>query len=261
MLKGGSAKIRSTEPSSTSAEQLQAIAVVEPVELEGAESGESDSGGQQGQLSVASSDHRHAPIRAGLQSSSMGDVGLGTPAGRRGVDRRSTVGVAVAVWPSPLPAASIGVPPSSLVEAELGELLVQGVAVDAQPGGGLDLDAVARLEDLLDQLALDPADDPVVQVVRRRAGGADALADQLGAERGRSVAPPRGRIGRGTLWPRSCGGRCSTGSSAPVAQDHRPLDVVLQLADVPRPVVLAQAAASPRGGPSASRGGSARRTG
>ena len=42
---------------------------------------------------------------------------------------------------------------------------MQGVAVDAQPGGGLDLDAIAGLEDLLDQLALDPADDPIVQVV------------------------------------------------------------------------------------------------
>ncbi len=54
---------------------------------------------------------------------------------------------------------------SGLVEAELGELLVQRVAVDAQAGGRLDLDAVARLEHLLDQLALDPADDPVIQVV------------------------------------------------------------------------------------------------
>ena len=61
---------------------------------------------------------------------------------------------------------------------------MQGVAVDAQPGGGLDLDAVAGLEDLLDQLALDLADDPVVQVVGARAGGADALADQLGGQGG-----------------------------------------------------------------------------
>src|SRR5690242_9466781 len=57
-----------------------------------------------------------------------------------------------------------------LVDAELGELLVQGVAVDAQAGGGLDLDALAGLEDLLDQLALDLADDPVVQVVGAGAG-------------------------------------------------------------------------------------------
>ena len=56
----------------------------------------------------------------------------------------------------------------------------------------------------------------------------------------RSVPPPRGRIGRGAVWPRNCGGRCSTVSSGPGPEDHRPLDVVLQLADIPRPVVLAQ---------------------
>ena len=73
---------------------------------------------------------------------------------------------------------------------------MQGVAVDAQPGGGLDLDAVAGLENLLDQLALDLADDPVVEVVGRGPGGADALADQLGGQRVQ-VAAAAVRIGRG----------------------------------------------------------------
>ena len=93
-------------------------------------------------------------------------------------------------------------------------------------------------EDLLDQLALDLADDPVVQVVGVGAGGADALADQLGGQRGEVAAAGADRPGRAT--PRSCGGRCSTRQLGAVAQDHRPLDVVLQLADVARPVVLAQ---------------------
>ena len=48
------------------------------------------------------------------------------------------------------------------IDPVLGELLVQRVAVDAQAGGRLDLDAVTSLKDLLDQLALDLADDPVV---------------------------------------------------------------------------------------------------
>src|SRR3954447_19826159 len=93
-------------------------------------------------------------------------------------------GIAVAV-----PLRSAG--GAGLVDAVLGELLVQGVAVDAQAGGGLDLDAVAALEDLLDQLALDLADDPVVQVVGGRARGADALADELdgqGSEVGGTAA-------------------------------------------------------------------------
>ena len=80
---------------------------------------------------------------------------------------------------------------------------MQGIPVDAQPGGGLDLDAVAGLEDLLDQLAFDAADDPVIQVVGRWPGGADADADQLAQRAGSSVPPPRWRIGRGTLWPRN----------------------------------------------------------
>src|SRR4051794_13527707 len=125
-----------------------------------------------------------------------------------------------------------------LVDAELGELLVQGVAVDAQAGGGLDLDALARQEDLLDQLALDLADDPVVQVVGAGAGGADALADQLGGQ-GDEVAPPGSDRPGGRLAPKLRGEVVDAQVGA-LAQDHRPLDVVLQLADVPRPVVVAQ---------------------
>ena len=152
-----------------------------------------------------------------------------------GQGRRVSTGIAVAVCRCGPPSAGAG-----LVDAVLGELLVQGVAVDAQAGGGLDLDAVAGLEDLLDQLALDLADDPVVQVVGGRAGGADALADQLdgqGAEVGAAAAMadrPGGRLAaelRRQVLDESARAR---------AQDHRPLDVVLQLADVARPVVLAE---------------------
>ena len=94
-------------------------------------------------------------------------------------------------------------------------------------------------QDLLDQLALDLADDPVVQVVGVGAGGADALADQLGGQGGEVAAARRGSAGARPR-PRSCGGRCSTRQLGAVAQDHRPLDVVLQLADVARPVVVAE---------------------
>src|SRR3954462_15470732 len=65
-----------------------------------------------------------------------------------------------------------------VIDPELGELLVQGIAVDAEAGGGLDLDALAGLQHLLDQFALDLADDPAVEVAGARAGGADALAGQ-----------------------------------------------------------------------------------
>ena len=68
-----------------------------------------------------------------------------------------------------------------LVEAIFGELFVKGVSVDAEPGRGLDLYAIAGLKNLLDQLAFDAADDTIVQVVGIRPGGADALAYKLGA--------------------------------------------------------------------------------
>ena len=50
------------------------------------------------------------------------------------------------------------------------------VPVDPQPRGGFDLNALARLQDLLDQLALDLADDPIVEVVCAGAGGTDPQA-------------------------------------------------------------------------------------
>ena len=52
------------------------------------------------------------------------------------------------------------------------ELLVQRVAVDAQPVGGLDLHVVAGGHDLRDQLPLHAVDDLGVQIVFLRAGRA-----------------------------------------------------------------------------------------
>ena len=66
------------------------------------------------------------------------------------------------------------------VEAVFLEFFVEGVAIDAEAGGGLDLNAVARGKDLLDQLALDLADDHLVQLVRAWTGGLNALADEFG---------------------------------------------------------------------------------
>src|SRR5512135_226499 len=127
-----------------------------------------------------------------------------------------------------------------VVDPEFGELLVQGVPVDAEAGGGLDVDALAGLEHLLDQLALDLADDPVMQVVGGGAGGADALADQLGGQ-GPEVGPAGADGSGGGLAPQ-LRRQVRDGQIGAVAQDDRPLDVVLELADVPRPVVVAEQA-------------------
>ena len=71
-----------------------------------------------------------------------------------------------------------------------------------------------------------------------RAGGADALADQLGGQGGQVAAPGADRPGGGLaaeLRREVLGGQLGA-----VAQDDGPLDVVLQLADVARPVVVAE---------------------
>ena len=73
---------------------------------------------------------------------------------------------------------------AGVVDPVVSELLVQGVSVDPQAGGGLDLDSLAGDQNLLDQLALDEANDPVVEVVGLGAGGADAGADEFGGQGG-----------------------------------------------------------------------------
>src|SRR5271166_3303904 len=84
------------------------------------------------------------------------------------------------------------------VDAILGKLLVQRVAVDAKAGGGLDLDAVASLEHLLDQLALNLADNAVVKIVGAGPRAADALADKLDGQAAEvAAAAMADRPGRG----------------------------------------------------------------
>src|SRR5438552_5516457 len=64
----------------------------------------------------------------------------------------------------------------------LAELLVQRVAVDAEARRRLDLHLIAHLQDLLDQLALDAADEFLVEraLLRRHAlnAGPDQVLDQ-----------------------------------------------------------------------------------
>src|SRR5262249_24739661 len=54
--------------------------------------------------------------------------------------------------------------PVRILEAELLQLLVQGVAIDPQPRRGLDLDAIAGEEHLLNQLPFHETDDAIVKV-------------------------------------------------------------------------------------------------
>ena len=239
MLNGGSAKTRSIEPVVDPREQLQAVSLVQSIELERRDVR------RRGTIRARRAARRR-PRSTGCRCTRSC---TGGPA-RRVRARRTAVAVAVAVGRRP----RVG-----LVDAVLGELLVQGVAVDAEAGGGLDLDAVAGLEDLLDQLALDLADDPVVQVVGVRAGGADALADQLGGQGGEVAAAAaadrpggglaaelRGQVLDGQLGARRPGSPPARRSSA--ARGRCPASRARG------------AAASPRGGPAAPRGGSARRS-
>src|SRR3954451_16841042 len=145
MLNGGSAKTRSTVLAATRGNSIR----------------QSPGYNRSNSNVVAAAAPGVPPLRWGRRSSAE----TGPPDFARGMVGSLVIarggrlaGIAVAV-----PLRSAG--GAGLVDAVLGELLVQGVAVDAQPGGGLDLDAVAGLEDLLDQLSLDLADDPVVQVI------------------------------------------------------------------------------------------------
>ena len=56
------------------------------------------------------------------------------------------------------------------------------------------------------------------------------------------MSPTRARIGRGAGLAAKLGGSWSGGQFGAFAQDHGAFDVVLQLADVPGPVVFAQQA-------------------
>ena len=115
---------------------------------------------------------------------------------------------------------------------------MQRVAVDAKAGGGLDLDAVASLEHLLDQLALNLADDAVVKVVGAGPRAADALADELDGQAAEvaAAAAMADRPGRG--FSAQLGRQVFDEELGTRSQDHRPLDIILELANVSRPVVF-----------------------
>ena len=73
-----------------------------------------------------------------------------------------------------------------------------------------------------------------------RAGGHDPLADQLGGQAGEVAAPGADRAGGGLAS--ELRGEVVGGHLGAFAEDDGALDVVLQLADVARPVVLAEQA-------------------
>jgi len=114
---------------------------------------------------------------------------------------------------------------------------VQRVAVDAKAGGGLDLDAVASLEHLLDQLTLNLADNAVVKIVGTGPRAADALADKLDGQAAEvAAAAMADRPGRG--FSAQLGRQVFDEELGTRSQDHRPLDIILELANVSRPVVF-----------------------
>jgi hypothetical protein len=66
---------------------------------------------------------------------------------------------------------------TAFINAILRELLVEGIAVNAKARSGLDLNTVTCLKDLLNQLSLDLADDPVVKIIGGSTSSTDALTD------------------------------------------------------------------------------------
>src|SRR4051794_12511885 len=115
MLKGGSAKTRSIDPDATRGNSARQSPAYNRSNSNGP--GEFGVEGMMGSLVIG------------------GRVAGGRPGGK-------VVDVAVAMRPAAR---------RRLVDAVLGQFLVQGVAVDPEPRGGLDLHAVAGLEHLLDQ--------------------------------------------------------------------------------------------------------------
>src|SRR5581483_4512244 len=74
-------------------------------------------------------------------------------------------------------------PPHNLLGAlrrclHFAELLVQGIPVDAEAGGGLDEDVVAQGQDLFEQLFFHAADEPLVQVSGLGGDGLQGGANQ-----------------------------------------------------------------------------------
>ena len=118
------------------------------------------------------------------------------------------------------------------------ELLAERVAVDAEPGGGLELHALAVGEHLGDQFPFHAADDAVEQVLVVGAGRHHALLHEVPCEAVEIAAT----AGQGNRRPVARHRRWQEVERELVAggHHHTPLDHVLQFADVARPVILRQ---------------------
>ena len=117
---------------------------------------------------------------------------------------------------------------------------MEGIAVDSQSRGSLDLDAVTALKDLLDQLAFNLSDDAVVQIVGDGTGRGDTLSNELGTK--------SGEIGSTNLsgadWPwwwlsPKLGGQELDGQLRSGAENHGSFDIILEFTDISWPIVFA----------------------
>ena len=73
------------------------------------------------------------------------------------------------------------------------------IAIDSQSRSGFDLDAVAGLKNLLDQLSFDLAHDSIVQVIRSRSSRTDSLTNKLAAKH-RQIGSSRFGSNRTWRW-------------------------------------------------------------
>src|SRR5579871_1556067 len=123
-----------------------------------------------------------------------------------------------------------------VLERKLAQLLVQGIAIDAEAGGGLNLDVVAQLHDLLDQLAFNSSDQAFVQVPLFRGQTLNADADQM-----LNQAQHISRSGPGRPKPTlmaSGQGKHSRLERMAIGHDDSAFDVIFQLAHIARPIVF-----------------------
>src|SRR5439155_15002577 len=119
---------------------------------------------------------------------------------------------------------------SLLLQPELTDLLMQGIAINSEAVGGFDLDIIGKLQHLFNQLALDTDDQTIVQFAvltgeRLDAGAHEALDHALqvdGARAGGAQTPAAQRGERQHLWlyPMAC------------PHGNRPLAALFELTDV-----------------------------
>ena len=121
-------------------------------------------------------------------------------------------------------------------DAVLFDFLVQRVAVDSEFGGGFGLHAAARVEDLDDQFFFDTVDDDGVGRVGAGVGFTDAAGDDFAGERFDVAGGLSGGIG--SLVVEDTEGEQVDGEFVGFGHDDGAFDVVLQFADVPRPMVI-----------------------